>query len=37
MSDKPALTWQRVAVWIVVGGIGAFLVVSGLMNMMVKG
>jgi len=37
MSDQPTLTWQRVAVWIVVGGIGLFLVVSGVINMIVKG
>jgi hypothetical protein len=37
MTDKPTVTWQRVAVWIVVGGIGLFLVISGLISMIVKG
>lgn len=36
-GGKPAVSWQRVAVWIVVGGVGLFMVVSGLVSMIVKG
>jgi hypothetical protein len=36
-DDKPAVSWQRVAVWVVVGGVGLFMVISGLIGMIAKG
>lgn len=36
-GDKPTISWQRIAVWIVVAGIGLFMVISGLINTLVKG
>lgn len=37
-GDKPlAVSWRRVAVWIAVGGVGLFLVITGLAGVIAKG
>jgi len=39
-SDKPkpgVPTWRRVAIWVIVGGIGLYLVISGVVGIIAKG
>ena len=36
-DGRPRVTPTRVTTWIVVGGIGAFLLVSGIIGMIAKG
>jgi hypothetical protein len=36
-TPGPRITPSRVTTWVVVGGIGAFLLVSGIMGMIAKG
>ncbi len=36
-NKKPAVSWQRVAVWILVGGVGLYLVITGLAGVIAKG
>ena len=40
--DKPAskkgeISFARIAIWVIVGGIGLYLVISGLVGVIVKG
>ena len=36
-NGQPKLTLIRIAVWIVVGGIGLYLVISGIVGIVAKG
>ncbi|CAN5544796.1 hypothetical protein BH09ACT4_BH09ACT4_21800 [soil metagenome] len=36
-GDRKPLTWQRISIWIIVGGIGLYLVISGLLGVIAKG
>ncbi len=36
-KKKPAVSWQRIAVWIAVGGVGLYLVITGLAGVIAKG
>lgn len=36
-KKKPNISWQRIAVWIVVGGVGVYLVITGLAGVIAKG
>ena len=36
-DKKPAVSWQRAAVWIVVGGVGLYMVITGLAGIIAKG
>jgi hypothetical protein len=36
-EKKPAITMNRLALWLVVGGIGAYLLISGLVGIIAKG
>jgi hypothetical protein len=36
-DKKPVASWQRIAVWIVVGGVGLYLVITGLVGVIAKG
>lgn len=36
-GKKPAISPQRVIIWIVVGGIGLYLVISGILGIIAKG
>jgi hypothetical protein len=34
---KPAVSMNRLALWLVVGGIGAYLLISGIVGIIAKG
>jgi len=34
---RAVLTWRRVLVWVLVGGLGLFLVITGLVGIIAKG
>jgi hypothetical protein len=36
-KKKPTISWQRMAVWVLVGGVGIYLVVTGLAGVIAKG
>jgi hypothetical protein len=36
-DKKPAVSWQRAAVWIVVGAVGLYMVITGLAGVIAKG
>lgn len=36
-KPKNQITFARIAIWVVVGGIGAYLLVSGIIGIIVKG
>jgi hypothetical protein len=36
-KDKPEISFARIAVWVIVGGIGLYLVISGVVGIIVKG
>jgi hypothetical protein len=36
-GDKAKITWQRLSIWIIVGGVGLYLVISGLLGVIAKG
>ncbi|MBX3100695.1 MAG: hypothetical protein KF761_14100 [Salinibacterium sp.] len=36
-EKKPAISPARIAVWVIVGGIGLYLVITGLVGVIVKG
>jgi hypothetical protein len=37
-KPKPGMpTWGRVAIWVIVGGIGLYLVISGALGIIAKG
>jgi len=36
-KKKPAVSWQRAAVWIVVGAVGLYMVITGLAGVIAKG
>lgn len=35
--DRPRISLSRIAVWVIVGGIGLYLVISGVVGIIVKG
>jgi hypothetical protein len=36
-DKKPAITWQRIALWVVVAGVGLYMVITGLAGVIAKG
>jgi len=36
-KKKPAISFSRIAVWVIVGGIGLYLVITGLVGVITKG
>jgi hypothetical protein len=36
-DKKPAISFGRIAIWVIVGGIGLYLVISGVVGIIVKG
>lgn len=36
-GKKPAISLNRIIIWVVVGGIGLYLVISGIVGILVKG
>ena len=36
-GDKKPVSWQRIAIWIVVAGVGIYLVITGLVGVIAKG
>ena len=36
-NKKPAISFQRIAIWVIVGGIGLYLVITGLVGVITKG
>ena len=35
--DRKPVSWNRIAVWVIIGAVGAYLVFSGLMGILDKG
>jgi len=36
-KKKPAISIQRIAIWVFVGGVGLYLVITGLVGVITKG
>lgn len=36
-GDKPEVSWQRKAIWLVVGGAGLYFIITGLVGILTKG
>lgn len=36
-GDKPQVSWQRMAVWVIVGAVGLYLIITGLVGVLAKG
>jgi hypothetical protein len=36
-KKKPAVSWQRLVLWLIVGGVGLYLVITGLAGVIAKG
>ena len=36
-EKKPAISMNRIAIWVIVGGIGLYLVITGLVGVITKG
>lgn len=36
-GDKPSISTGRIAIWVIVGGIGAFMLISGIVGILAKG
>jgi len=36
-KKKPPISFARIAIWVFVGGVGLYLVISGLVGVIVKG
>ncbi|CAN5312617.1 hypothetical protein BH11ACT3_BH11ACT3_16950 [soil metagenome] len=36
-GDKPAISFNRIAIWVIVGGVGLFLLISGIVGIVAKG
>jgi len=36
-KKKAAISWQRIALWVLVGGVGVYLVITGLAGVIAKG
>ena len=36
-EKKPTISMNRIAIWVIVGGIGLYLVITGLVGIFVKG
>ena len=36
-KKKAAITWQRIALWVVVAGVGLYMVITGLAGVIAKG
>ncbi|MEO7720445.1 MAG: hypothetical protein ABIS08_00855 [Pseudolysinimonas sp.] len=35
--DKPKLTTTRIAIWLIVGGVAVYLIISGIVGILAKG
>ena len=35
--DPRVPTWRRIAIWVVVGGVGLYLLISGILGIIAKG
>ena len=35
--DPSVPTWRRVAIWVIVGGVGLYLLISGIVGIIAKG
>jgi len=35
-DKKPTISFARIAIWVIVGGIGAYLLISGIVGILVK-
>ena len=36
-DKKPWVSWQRAAIWIIVGGVAIYLIVTGVIGIVAKG
>ena len=36
-KKKPAISFSRIAIWVVVGGVGLYLVITGVVGIIAKG
>jgi len=36
-DKKPEISFARIAIWVIVGGIGAYLLISGIIGIIAKG
>lgn len=36
-AKRPAVSWQRLVIWVIVGGVGLSLVIWGLLGVIAKG
>ncbi len=36
-ADRKPVTWNRVAVWVIVSAVGAYLVITGIVGILDKG
>ena len=36
-KKKPAISFSRIAIWVIVGGVGLYLVITGLVGVITKG
>ena len=36
-EKKPTITFGRIAIWVIVGGVGLFLLISGIVGIIAKG
>ncbi len=36
-GNRQPITWNRIAVWVIVGAVGAYLVLTGIMGILDKG
>lgn len=36
-DKKPAISFARISIWVIVGGVGLYLVISGLVGVITKG
>ena len=36
-KKKPEISFARIAIWVIVGGIGLYLVLSGVIGIIIKG
>ncbi len=36
-DKKPAIPFTRIAIWVIVGGVGLYLVITGLVGIITKG
>lgn len=36
-KKKPAISFSRIAIWVIVGGVGLYLIITGLVGVVTKG